>query len=84
MEVFDGIAEFAAIDMGVDLGGGDVRVAEKVLDDTEICASCEQVRREGMAEHVGVDSFESGLFGASVDDLPDADAFDGTTCAREE
>ena len=84
MQFFDGFAEFAAIDMGVDLGGCDVRVAKEVLDNAEVRASSEQVGCEGMAEHVGMDLVESGLLGAVFDDLPDADALDGSACTREE
>jgi hypothetical protein len=42
-------------DVGVDLGGGDVGVAEQGLDDAEVCAALQQVGGEGVAQHVGAD-----------------------------
>ena len=37
----------------VDLRGGDIRMAEKLLDDAQIRAVVQEVRGEGMAEDVG-------------------------------
>ena len=39
-------------DMGVDLGGRDVGVAEKLLHDPEVGAVLEEVAGEGMPEHM--------------------------------
>lgn len=61
VEIFDGVAEFGAVDMGVDLGGGDVGVSEEVLDDAEIRTPRQEMGGEGVAEHVGVDVLEAGL-----------------------
>ena len=41
--------------MGVDLGGGDVRVAQHFLDGPEVRAVFQQVRRKGVAQGVGRD-----------------------------
>ena len=46
-----------ASDVGVDLGGGDVRMAEQGLDDPEVCAALEQVGGEGVPQDVGRDPF---------------------------
>ena len=43
-----------AVDVRVDLGGGDVLVAEEELHRAEVGASFEQVGGEGMAQHVGI------------------------------
>ena len=49
-------AEALAGDVGVKFGGADARVAEHFLDDAQVSAVFEQMRREGMAEHVRGDS----------------------------
>src|SRR5690606_23610914 len=41
-------------DMGVDLGGGDIGVAEQRLDDAKIGAAGEEMGGEGVAQDVGV------------------------------
>lgn len=66
-------AEVGVGDVGVDLGGGDVGVAEDGLDGAEVGAVHEEVGGEGVAEGVGGDVFgDAGLFGVFLDD-----AFDG-------
>src|SRR5580700_6032174 len=42
------------IKVGVDLGGGDVRVAEQLLDGAQVAAGLEQVGGEGVPEQVGI------------------------------
>ena len=65
--------ESFAVDVGVDLGGGEAGVAEHVLDDAEVGAVFEKVGGEGVAHDVGVDVFrESGGACAFFDDLTDA------------
>ena len=39
-------------DVGVDHGGGDVAVAEELLDGSDVVAALEEVGREGMAKRV--------------------------------
>ena len=72
------------VDVGVDLRGGHVGVAEELLDDTEVCAGREQVGGEGVPEGVGVDLPEAGLAGGFDDELPEGDAGEGSAGAREE
>ena len=49
------LAAAAVADVRVELGGGEVGVAEHLLDAAEIGASFEQVSGERVAEQVGVD-----------------------------
>lgn len=45
-----------AEDVGVDHGGGDVAVAEELLDGADVVAALEEVGGEGVAEGVAGDS----------------------------
>ena len=66
-------AEAVLVDVGVDLGGGDVGVAEHFLDDAEVGAVIEEVGGEAVAELVGMDFLgEACGGGALIDDLFDA------------
>ena len=66
-------AEAVLVDVGVDLGGGDIGVAEHFLDDAEVGAVVEEVGGEAVAELVGMDFLvEASGGGAFVDDLLDA------------
>ena len=66
-------AEAVLVDVGVDLGGGDVGVAEHFLDDPEVGAVVEEVGGEAVAELVGMNFLgEASSGGAFVDDLFDA------------
>ena len=53
-------------DVGVDLGGADVAVAEEGLDGTDVGAVHEEIGRERVAEGMGGDVFcdagEAGVF----------------------
>lgn len=61
-------------DVGVDLGGGDVGVAEHGLDGADVGAVHEEVGGEAVAEGVGGDVFgDASEFGVFLDD-----ALDGT------
>src|SRR5438552_6701684 len=40
----------------VELGGGEIRMPEHLLDGAEVGSPLEEVRREGMAEEMGVDA----------------------------
>jgi hypothetical protein len=53
----DYLTEAAFRDMGVDLGGGDVGVAEKLLHRAQVSAAFEEVGGEGVAKDVGTDAF---------------------------
>ena len=66
-------AEAVLVDVGIDLGGGDVGVAEHFLDDAEVGAVVEEMGGEAVAELVGMDFLgEASSGGAFVDDLFDA------------
>ena len=47
-------AEARFVHVGVDLGGGDVGMAEHFLDDAEVCAVGEEMGGEAVAHEVGV------------------------------
>ena len=53
MPLGDQLAEPILGDMGIDLGGGDVGMAQHLLDAAEIGAVVDQVGGEGVPEHVG-------------------------------
>ncbi len=61
--VFLDLLEAVGVDVGVDLGGGDVGVSEEFLDDAEVGAAGEEVGGEGVAEGVGVDGADAGAAG---------------------
>ena len=56
MAGIDQLDQPSAVDVGIDLGGRDVGVAEQRLEDTEVRAPRKQVRCKGMAKHVGTDA----------------------------
>ena len=47
------LSEVLPVHMGVYLCGGDVGVAEKLLNSSQICAPLEEMRGEAVAECVG-------------------------------
>ena len=61
--------------MGVDHGGGDVAVAEELLDGADVVAAFEEVGGEGVAEGVAGDSFGEVRFGGRSFDGALEDAF---------
>lgn len=78
------LAETGLVDVCVELGGGDVGVAEEFLDDAEVGAAVEEMCGKGVAECVGVHVGETCAGGDSFDDLPDGHAFEGAAVAGEE
>ncbi len=59
-------------DVGVDLGGGDVGMAEHGLDGADVGAVHEEVGGKAVAEGVGGDVFgDAGFFGVELDDAFD-------------
>ncbi len=73
MELFVDRFEALLIHVGVDLGGGDIGVAEEFLNDSEVGAILQEMGGKGMAEEVGVDVLiDPGLLGALFDNLADA------------
>ena len=68
--LMDGL-EPLGVDMGVNLGGGDVGVAEHFLNNTQRCAVLQQVAGEGVAQRVRRHIFhDAGPFGVLLDNLP--------------
>ena len=83
MEFFVDFAEVGVGDVGVDLGGGDVGVAEHGLDGAEVGAVHEKVGGEGVSEGVWGDVFgDAGCFGVVVDDALDAAGGEAAEVAR--
>lgn len=73
MEAIVDVAKMGVGDVGVDLSGADVGVAEERLDRAEVGAVDEEVGGEGVAEGVG-----GNVFGNACDtDVFVDDAFDG-------
>lgn len=72
------LAEAGLVDVRVELGGGDVRVAKEFLHDTEVGPAVEEVGGEGVAEGVRMDVVEAGAGGEAFDDLPDGDTVERT------
>ena len=64
------LAEVAGIQVRVDLGGGEVGVAEEFLHRSQIAAGLQQVRRRGMPQPMGVHSgVDAGCHGPPVQAL---------------
>ncbi len=57
----DQLDQPAAVDMGVDLRGGDVGMAEQHLQCAQIGAAFEQMRGEGVAQYVRTDLRSAGM-----------------------
>ena len=69
MKIFVNIAELFVRHMGVDLGGGDVGVAEEGLDGADVGAVGKQVGGETVADDMGSHFFgNSGFDGVMFDD----------------
>src|SRR5262245_41812141 len=67
------VLQALARQVGVELGGGHVRVAQHLLDGAEVAAAGEQVRREGVAQRVRAHLVrEPGGDGVATDDLVQA------------
>ena len=72
MKFFMRLAEAFDADVGVDLGGADVGMAEHFLDGPEVSAMIEEVGGEGVPEHVrGHVLLDIGGAGVVLDDAPD-------------
>ena len=64
-----------SIDVGVDLRGADIRMAEQLLDHAQVRPTAHHVRREAVAKHVWMDALESCDRCVLAHDLPDGDPF---------
>ena len=67
------------VDMGVDLGGGDVGVSQEFLDDAEIGPAFKEVGGKGVAEGMRGDfsGVQSALKGVFFNHSPGIDAVHG-------
>ena len=73
VEVFVHRLEPLLIDVGVDLGSGDVGMTQEFLNDAEVGPVFQEVGREGMPQEVRVDVLlNTGLLRAFFDDLSHA------------
>src|SRR5437773_5987320 len=84
MEVLVNLAEALAVDVRVDLRGGDVRVSQHHLHAAQIGAPLQKVRCERVAQHVGAE-LATDADGAPVgfEDLPEALAAHGLAAVVE-
>jgi len=55
------LRQMLEIQVGVDLGGADVGMAQQFLNRAQIAARLQQVRREGMAQHVRMHAARDAL-----------------------
>src|SRR3989339_427472 len=84
VEFLVGAFEAVAVHMGVNLGGGDVGMAQHHLHGAEIRAMFQQVGGKGVAEHMGADFFVDSLPAcALLDDLPETQAGHGFAVAGD-
>lgn len=83
VELFMDFAEVVVGDVGVDLGGRDVGVAEEGLDGAKVGAVHKEVGGEGVAQGVGGDVFgDAGGAGAGFDDALDRAGREAAVIAR--
>ena len=79
------LLEALARDVGVDFGGADARMAQHFLDDAEVGAVLEQVRREAVPEHVRSNVFiDATTFDALFDVQPKGHAGESGAATGEE
>src|SRR5947209_7216533 len=86
MAAVDQFDQAAAVDMGVDLGGGDVGMAEQELERAEVGAAFEQMGGEGVTQHVRTDPIgrDAGGGGELADELVEADTAQMLLSRRKE
>jgi hypothetical protein len=73
VKFFDYRLKPALFDVGVDLRGRNVRMAEEFLNDAEIGSTAEEVGGEAVAHEVGIDiRFDASASGVLFDELADA------------
>src|SRR5580700_8746939 len=82
---FERLAEEFAVEVGIDLGGGDAFVAEHFLNGTKIGAAFDEVGGEGMAKGMRGDVLGNpGLFYEVFKQQKDHDAAKAAAAAVEE
>lgn len=80
MELDMGVAEKAAVDVGVNFSGHNGAMAKHFLHGAKIGAAFEQVSSEGMAKNVRIDTFSNiGISSCFLDNIPYAHAAKGST-----
>ncbi len=84
MELPDDLAQPLAIDVRVDLRGGDVGVPEEFLHHAKVRATHDQVRGEGMAQRVRVHVLQAGHGGVLLHELPDRHALERPAAEGEQ
>jgi hypothetical protein len=73
MELLVDRAEVLAVDVGVELCGGQIGVSEHLLDRPEIGPALEEMGGKGVAEGVRGDPFgKAGPLSVTLDDAPGA------------
>ena len=66
-----GFFDLAAVQMGVDLRGGQRRMPQKLLNRAQVGPALQKVRGEGVPENVGIDRrFKPGCGGRGFDLSP--------------
>ena len=73
----DHFSKLRSVDMGIDLGRADIRVAQEVLNDSKVGAAHEKMSRETMAKFVGMNVSKAGNCRVLADDLPHRDPLKG-------
>jgi len=85
MECVDGFTKVISIHVGIDFGGGDGFVAQKVLDYFEVGTTFYEVGGEGVAESVRADGFlDAGSFDEFLNNHKNHDAAESGATPVEE
>ncbi len=85
VEFFVDEPKAVAVDVGINLGGGDIDVAEHLLDASQVGATCQKMRGETVAKGLGGEvAAEACAGGVFFYKAPDFDAAEGSACAGEE
>jgi len=80
MDLFESVL----VNVGVDLGGGDVGMAKHELDGAQVSAMAQEVGGKGVTQHVrGYGFTDSGRSCRLLDDLPEAESAHGTAAVAD-
>jgi len=83
MKLLMDLFEALVIDVGVDLGGCDISVAEELLNDAQIGSILKQVGREGVPQEVRIHVLlDASLLGAVFYNLTNAVRAEGAAAHR--
>jgi len=85
MAAVDQFDQPAAVDMGVDLRRADIGMAQHGLQRAQVCAALQQMRGEGMAQHMGADPLrrDAGSGGQGLHHLIKTNPADMALARRE-